>query len=128
ETFDEGSWDNCAIELQLARRSDWLDCIDVCGIVGPNANEEGLYESWVDILDDLGIPRSAAHAAVNGEYGHFYDSDLNIDDISVFLSQTEVEEYFFHQLVWLWEDGQNCGPQVVHAWIFALASAIAENC
>src|SRR5690606_5643163 len=30
ETFDEGSWDNCAIELMLARRSDWIDCIDVC--------------------------------------------------------------------------------------------------
>src|SRR5690606_21677904 len=86
----------------------------------------GLYVSWVDILDDLGVSRSAAQAAVNGSY--VGNANINIDDVSVFLNQTEVEEYFFNQIVWLWEDGQNCGPQVVHAWIFALASAIAENC
>src|SRR5690606_37567652 len=109
ETFDEGSWDNCAIELMLARRSDWIDCIDVCGVVGPNANDEGLYDSWVDILDDLGIPRAAAAAAAAGQYAYLDHNAVNIDDISTFLNQGEVEEYFFNQIVWLWEDNLNCG-------------------
>jgi hypothetical protein len=31
ETFDEGSWDNCGINMLLARRSDWAEtCIDLC--------------------------------------------------------------------------------------------------
>src|SRR5690606_37648079 len=128
ETFDEGSWDNCAIELMLARRSDWFDCIDVCGVVGPNANDEGRYDSWVDILDDLGIPRAAAAAAAAGQYAYLDHNAVNIDDISTFLNQGEVEEYFFNQIVWLWEDNLNCGEKVVEAWIFALAQAIAENC
>ena len=31
ETFDEGSWDNCGINLLLARRVDWYEaCVDLC--------------------------------------------------------------------------------------------------
>ncbi len=30
-TFDEGSWDNCEINLLLARRADWWEsCVDLC--------------------------------------------------------------------------------------------------
>src|SRR5690606_29774721 len=44
ETFDEGSWDNCSVDLLLTRRSDWLECVDVCGAPGPHANEAGQYD------------------------------------------------------------------------------------
>src|SRR5690606_22984243 len=102
ETFDEGSWDNCAIDLRLARRSDWLAdtaCVDICGDVTKN------YNSWVDILDDLGVSRSQASAAVAGTqvgYSAFTNS-YNVDDLKVFLNDGEVEEYYFNQIVWLWE-------------------------
>ncbi len=30
-SFDEGSWDNCGINMILARRSDWLEaCVEIC--------------------------------------------------------------------------------------------------
>ena len=40
----------------------------------------------------------------------------------------EIEAYYFNQIIWLWEDGQQCGRKVVHGWIYALAAYIAENC
>ncbi|NND35461.1 MAG: hypothetical protein HKN76_22930, partial [Saprospiraceae bacterium] len=31
ETFDEGSWDNCGINMMLVRRSDWQEaCVELC--------------------------------------------------------------------------------------------------
>ncbi|MBY5959577.1 hypothetical protein KUV50_15600, partial [Membranicola marinus] len=52
--WDEGSWDNCAIDLRLGRRSDWWTetaMVDLCAELGPNAP----YDNWVDLLDDLGV-------------------------------------------------------------------------
>ena len=129
ETFDEGSWDNCAIDLKLVRRTDWwadTACVDICSDLGPNAP----YDNWVDILDDLGVSPSQAKAAVSGAtvgYKNFTDA-YNVDDLKVFLNEGEVEQYYFNQIVWLWEDDERCGPKVVHGWLFALASYIAENC
>src|SRR5690606_39064937 len=51
-TFDEGSWDNCALDLMLARRSDWTSLIELCSDVSAP------YDNWVDLLDDLGISRN----------------------------------------------------------------------
>lgn len=131
-TFDEGSWDtDCqenGLELMLARRSDWQTCITVCDRLGPGVNEEGLYDSWVNILHDLGIPKHVAHAAAAGEYVYFNQNDLIIDGISNFLNQGELEEDYYHQIKWLWEDESNCGKKVVDAWIFSLAQSIAEQC
>src|SRR5690606_5020722 len=125
ETFDEGSWDNCAIDLKLARRSDWINCIDICEELGPEAP----YTNWADILNDLGYDPADAAAAANGSVaGPGVDSRFNINDLKVFLNNGEIEEYFYNQIVWLWEDGQNCGRKTVHGWLFAIAAYIAENC
>ena len=125
ETFDEGSWDNCAIDLRLARRTDWwadTACVDLCSDLGPNAP----YDNWVDLLDDLGVDRDQAIAAVAGH--HTYgSSEYNVDDLKTFLNEGEVEEYYFHQIKWLWED-EYCGEKVVFGWVYDIASYIAENC
>src|SRR5690606_29042035 len=118
--LDEGSWDNCAIDLKLARRSDWLACIDIC----PEADEHESHDNWTDILEDLGFDRgdlvqAAAGVSVGADR---VNSNYNLDDLAVLLSGDEIEEYFFHQIVWLWEDGQACGRKVVHGWLFALAA------
>src|SRR5690606_27238478 len=128
-SMDEGSWDNCAIDLMLGRRSDWNadpQNVDLCSELGPNAP----YDNWVDLLDDLGIDRSQAITAVGG--GVVGESTVNaaynVDDLSVFLNEGEIETYYFDQIVWLWEDGQNCGKTVVHGWLFDIAAYIAEHC
>ncbi len=127
ETFDEGSWDNCAIDLKLVRRTDWLTdtaCVDICGDVTKN------YNNWVDILVDLGVRRADASAAVAGsQVGYYIFMDnYQVNALKHFLSEGEVEEYYFNQIVWLLEDDERCGPKVVHGWLFALAAYIAENC
>lgn len=43
QTFDEGSWDNCGVNMLLARRSDWKEaCVDLCDNVVA-VGETGLY-------------------------------------------------------------------------------------
>ncbi len=129
EAMDEGSWDNCAIDLKVARRTDWNadpDCVDLCSDLGPNAP----YANWIDLLDDLGIDRNHATTAVGGGVvgETAVNGAYNVNDLSVFLNEGEIEEYYFNQIVWLWEDGQLCGRKVVHGWIYAIAEYIAENC
>ncbi|MBY5959478.1 DUF285 domain-containing protein, partial [Membranicola marinus] len=129
ENWDEGSWDNCEIDLRLGRRTDWwadTACVDLCADLGPNAP----YDNWVDLLDDLGVAREHAAGAVAGErVGETYFNALyNVNDLKTFLDDGEVEKYYFHQIQWLWEDEELCGEKVVHAWIYAIAEYIAENC
>ena len=124
ETFDEGSWDNCAIELTLVRRADWENLVDIC-------HEEDLsYRSWADILTALGMNSDYVTFAANGGKGSAgkVNQAFEIDALAAFLSEGEIEQYFFNQLVWLWNDGQKGGRKVVHGWIFDLAVYIAENC
>lgn len=123
-TFDEGSWDNCALDLMLARRSDWTSLVDLC------ADVESPYDNWVDLLDDLGISRHHAMQAVNGQAvgSVALEAGFKIDDLGLLLNEGQIETYYFHQLVWLWEDGEYCGRKVVHGWLYALASYLAENC
>src|SRR5690625_6772605 len=59
ETYDEGSWDNCAIETMLVRRTDWVSVVDLC------ADVEGL-DSWTDILVAIGFDANQVTTAVNG--------------------------------------------------------------
>ncbi|MBY5957951.1 T9SS type A sorting domain-containing protein [Membranicola marinus] len=127
ETFDEGSWDNCAIDLRLVRRSDWwadTACVDLCADVTKS------YNNWVDILDDLGVNRTQASTAVGGgivgEYA--FNDKYNVNDLKNFLNDGEIEQYYYNQIVWLWEDEELCGEKVVHGWIYAIAEYIAENC
>src|SRR5699024_10128159 len=50
-TYDEGSWDNCGLDLILVRRSDWSEngLIEICSGVST------AYESWIDILVAIGF-------------------------------------------------------------------------
>ena len=123
-TFDEGSWDNCALDLMLARRSDWTSLIDLC------TDAEAPYDNWVDLLEDLGISRGHAMQAVNGYPVGIatVEGGFRIDDLGLLLDEGEIESYYFHQLVWLWEDGEYCGRKMVHGWLFALAAYLAEHC
>ncbi len=108
ESMDEGSWDNCSIDLLLGRRSDWINCVTIC----ENISEP--YQTWEAILSDLGLQP--------GEDGPDFAF------LRTLLSDDEVEDYFYDQIVWLWEDGYNCGQKVVHAWLYALAAYIGGNC
>src|SRR5690606_27129011 len=88
------------------------------------------YTSWVNLLDDLGINRHLAEQAVGGNpVGYMaVRNGFEIDELADFLSDGEIESYFFNQLVWLLEDGQACGRKVVHAWLMSLATYLAEHC
>ena len=50
ETFDEGSWDNCGINMLLVRRSDWQEaCIDLCDSVVPISTPYGtIYSPYLE--------------------------------------------------------------------------------
>ena len=124
QTFDEGSWDNCAIELMLVRRSDFINFITIC-----DKNTKS-YDSWVDILSDLGIDRNHASMAARGVLvgTEEVNGAFSIKNLANFLKEGEIKPYYLNQIAWLWEDGQNCGRKVVHGWIFELASYIAGNC
>ncbi|MBY5960298.1 hypothetical protein KUV50_19275, partial [Membranicola marinus] len=113
----------------LGRRSDWWTetaMVDLCAELGPNAP----YDNWVDLLDDLGVDRKQAGTAVGGgTVGETaFNNAYNVNDLQTFLSDGEVEKYYFHQIQWLWEDEELCGEKVVHAWIYSVAEYIAENC
>ena len=90
ETFDEGSWDNCGVNMLLARRTDWYDfCIDLCDSVkkccsGPHG-------------DTL--------------YTAFLQPDKHID---------EVEAHYAKTLDWLCYDGVPCGNILYNAWQYDL--------
>ncbi|MBK8500978.1 MAG: hypothetical protein IPL46_01575 [Saprospiraceae bacterium] len=58
-TFDEGSWDNCGLNMVLARRADWKEaCVDFCyNKSGENCNQDSLESAlcwlWTDGHDTL---------------------------------------------------------------------------
>src|SRR5690606_15894652 len=108
----------------LVRRADWENLVDICH------EEDSSYRSWADILTALGMNSDYVTFAANGGKGSAgkVNQAFEIDALAAFLSEGEIEQYFFNQLVWLWNDGQNCGRKVVHGWIFDLAVYIAENC
>ncbi len=106
--IDEGSWDNCGIDLMLGRRTDWINCVSIC----ENITES--YTTWDAILADLGLQPG--------------DTGPDFTFLRSLLSDDEVEDYFYDQIVWLYEDGSNCGEKVVRAWLFALAAYIGKNC
>ncbi|MDH3651308.1 MAG: hypothetical protein OEQ53_16595, partial [Saprospiraceae bacterium] len=90
ETFDEGSWDNCHINLMLARRSDWMT-------------------SCVDLNDGLALFRSFEH------YGSIYTSNLSTDK-----TEEPVEAHYQKQRDWLTADGQACGDLISQAWRYGI--------
>ena len=98
ETFDEGSWDNCGVNMLLARRSDWYDfCIDLCDSVqkccsGPHGD--------------------TLYAAV-------LETDKHID---------EVEAHYAKTLDWLCYDGVPCGNILYNAWQYDLMKYATLKC
>ncbi|GAA5220502.1 hypothetical protein GCM10025777_11320 [Membranihabitans marinus] len=120
ETFDEGSWDNCGIDLMLARRTDWWSdtaCVDLC----PTGET---YTDWADLLSDLGF--SGYGGALGGEY-QCGDYDFDITALKKFLNSETVENHYYQKLVWLWEDSYECGEFVVHGWIYDMVKYILLN-
>ncbi|MDH3246486.1 MAG: hypothetical protein OEM26_17835, partial [Saprospiraceae bacterium] len=104
ETFDEGSWDNCGVNLLLARRSDWYEaCIDLCDDIewccsGPHGDT-----LWMAFLD----------REKDGSDHDFYD---------------EVEAHYAKTLEWLCEDGTPCGELVYNAWLYDLMKYATLKC
>ncbi|NND07084.1 MAG: T9SS type A sorting domain-containing protein [Saprospiraceae bacterium] len=50
ETFDEGSWDNCGVNMLLVRRTDWYEaCLDLCDSVKTCCwgEHDTLYQSFL---------------------------------------------------------------------------------
>ncbi|MDH3651536.1 MAG: hypothetical protein OEQ53_17770, partial [Saprospiraceae bacterium] len=104
ETFDEGSWDNCGVNMILARRSDWYTaCIDLCDDIewccaSPHADT--LYMAFLEREKD-------------GSDHDFYD---------------EVEAHYAKTLEWLCEDGVPCGEIIYNAWLYDLMKYATLEC
>ncbi len=98
ETFDEGSWDNCGVNLLLARRSDWYEaCIDLCDDTdwccrGPHGDT-----LWMSFLED--------------------DKHVN-----------EVEAHYAKTMDWLANDGDACGQLIYNAWQYDLMKHATLDC
>ncbi|GAA5221021.1 hypothetical protein GCM10025777_16510 [Membranihabitans marinus] len=129
-SIDEGSWDNCNVELTLARRSDWWSdnsFVKACA----ELNGGNPYSNWVEILNDLGFANNQLLAASAG-FGQDENEVNNDYDVtallSIFNNDSEVAAHYFKEIVWMWEDGLQCGSKVVHGWLFDLAIKIAESC
>jgi hypothetical protein len=97
-TFDEGSWDNCGVNLLLARRVDW-------------------YEACIDLCDDY------VWCCTNEHYDTLYCSKLETDK-----HIDEVEAHYAKYLEWLCNDYVECGPIIYNAWQYALTKYATLEC
>ena len=98
ETFDEGSWDNCGVNMLLVRRADWYEaCIDLCDSVDICWISEHHDTIWQSILE----------------------SDKHIDP---------VEAHYAKTLEWLCEDGTPCAEIIYNSWIYALMKHATIKC
>ncbi len=98
ETFDEGSWDNCAVNFLLARRSDWQTaCIDLCDTV---------------------------RAVTYGPHGDtLWTPELSTDKLA-----DPVEAHYKKTIDWLSFDGQECANVLVQAWRYGLMEYATTQC
>ncbi len=108
EEFEEGSSDNCGIELTLARRADWKEnCVDLCH----NASEDGVESTsalkwlWTDGHDTL------------------WTLDLEADEY-----RDDIEARYAKQMDWLISDGQDCGAVVYNSWQYDLMKYASTQC
>ncbi len=98
EDLDEGSWDNCGINLFLARRTDWYEaCIDLCDNIDDCYVSEHHDTLWQAILAD----------------------DKSVD---------EVEAHYSKVLEWLGNDGIPCGDLIYNSWIYDLMKYATIHC
>lgn len=105
--YDEGSWDNCSIELLLARRSDWLEAnIDICG------NAETTPKSWSELLDLVGLND---------------DGSVTISKLQALLAGGLTGDYYASQVAALHAGDLN-DLKALHGWIYDIAFFIADHC
>ncbi len=98
ETFDEGSWDNCEINLLLARRADWWDaCVNLC--------------------DSYHV------ACYNEHYDTLWCADLEPDK-----HKDEVEAHYYKTMKWLKEDGRECSDLLWNSWKYDLCKKYMLEC
>src|SRR5690625_2014901 len=116
ETYDEGSWDNCAIEKMLVRRTDCVSVVNRC------ANVKNL-NSWKDILVAIGFNPTQVGTAVHG--GTVGNPSMDISKLDNFLNTGEIELYYLSQIKKLWGGG-GCSEKVVHGWLFDIERAVAD--
>src|SRR5690625_7437573 len=88
-TYDEGSWDNCGIDLMLVRRADWSEngLIDLC--IGDD------YSSWSEILVAIGFASDEVDQAVSGQ--GVGSPSIDIDQLDKFFAGNEIENYYLRQ-------------------------------
>ncbi|MDH3246318.1 MAG: hypothetical protein OEM26_16965, partial [Saprospiraceae bacterium] len=99
EVFDEGSSDNCAISLMLARRSDWATA---CG---------------VNLCDDRELYCYTEH------HDSIWCSILETDK-----AINPVEAHYAKTLQWLCEDNQQCNGFVLGGWWWDLLKYGTLDC
>ncbi len=97
-TFDEGSWDNCGVNLLLARRSDWYEaCIDLC---------DSIDACWISEHHDT-----------------LWQALLQPDK-----HRDEVEAHYAKTLDWLCNDDVPCGDIIYNAWQYDLIKYATTQC
>ncbi len=100
DTFDEGSWDNCDLNLILARRTDW-------------------YEACIDLCKDPKIEWCATGGHKDTLWTAYLSDDKHVD---------EVEAHYAKFLKWMWEDGTPCGELIYNAWQYDLMKYATLYC
>lgn len=98
KAFDEGSYDNCAVNLVLIRRSDWQEsCINLCDEVEPCYVGPHHDTLWLSHLE----------------------TDKTLD---------EVEAHYSRTLDWLCQDDTPCGQLIYNAWVYDLMKYATLHC
>ncbi len=104
ETFDEGSWDNCGVNLLLARRTDW-------------------YEACIDLCDSVKVVCSGPHG--DSIYSAFLEPDKHKGDHNF---NAEVEAHYAKNLEWWCTDGVPCGELIYNSWLYDLMKFATLEC
>ncbi len=104
ETFDEGSWDNCGVNLLLARRADW-------------------YEACIDLCDSVTVVCSGPHG--DSIYAAFLEPDKHKKEHAY---DDDVEAHYAKNLDWWCNDGVPCGELIYNAWQYDLMKYATLEC
>ncbi len=99
ETFDEGSWDNCGVEILLARRVDWATA---CG---------------VDLCDSLIYVCETEHH--DSLWCAVIEADKHINP---------VEAHYQQALEWLCQDRRACTLPFLLGWTYDLLQYGTKDC
>lgn len=98
DAFDEGSKDNCGLNLVLLRRSDWQEaCMDICdqrSICYEGEHHDTLWQ--IDLIQDK--------------------------------EEDEVQAHYSKTLQWLCEDNFSCAEIIYGAWMYDLMQYASKEC